>query len=118
MITPKTIRFFITKIYSLKEKIVQANRVFPFLCRSSHIRLYYVNVVSLVSVGYVVSFSKQHDRSGAVREKEIKNCIGDTNVVSAKQRFANSSSGMYPELYIRLVEIAALVGWILFLSRI
>ena len=52
----------------------------------SNIRVYYVNVVSLVGEGSVVSFSKQRDRSGAVREKEIKNELGTNNVSERRSR--------------------------------
>ena len=87
--TEMPVRFFRILKIIFKEKSYRHFGCFLFSA-GFFIRRYYVNAVSIVGVGNVVSFSKQRDRSGAVREKEIKNELGNTNEVSAKQRFANS----------------------------
>jgi hypothetical protein len=72
-----------------KEKIVQAKRVFPSLCRASHITLYYVNAGS-PCVDSVVCFSAQPNRSGVVKGKENKNSFGHTSQRRVKKNFDDS----------------------------
>jgi hypothetical protein len=82
------VRFFRIIKDSLNGKIVQAKRVFPFLCHASHITIHYVMQVAH-SVGHVVSFSAQNDRSKGCGEKEIKNELGHEREVSGRQRRPN-----------------------------
>jgi len=85
--TEMPVRFFRILKIIFKEKSYRHFGCFLFSA-GFYIRRYYVNAVSIVGVGNVVSFSAQRDRSRAVREREIKNELGNTNNVSAKQRFA------------------------------
>ena len=78
------LRFFRLSLLTTTGKIV-IEGIRRFL-HAIFITLYYVNAGSLVCEGHVVCLFSQHDRSGAVREKEIKNELG---CISAKQRFAN-----------------------------
>lgn len=83
------IRFFltITRFFYRKNRIGKS--VVSFSLLASHIRLYYVNVVSSLCFSFV-SFSDQTKKGeGCEGERNQKLVGGITNNVSANQRFAN-----------------------------
>lgn len=100
------IRFFrIYILYFFCEKIVWAKRVFPSLCRDFLIRLYYVSVGSPPCVR-VVYFASNTNKESPVREKEIKNSMGNIG----RQAFVNEE---YEKANQTKLEWFCLIGWVL-----